>query len=64
MFADNGKSMPHLEEILNAYRVNSGEPYVFILEDMAILSQALKREGATTIPQGSSGQETAKRTAA
>jgi hypothetical protein len=32
--------MPHLKEILNAYRVNSEETYVLDLENMAILSQA------------------------
>lgn len=61
--------MPHLEEILDAYRVNSGEPCVLVIEksgDMAILSQADSEtisEGATTIPLGSRGQETSKRTA-
>lgn len=61
--------MPHLEEILNAYRVNSGKTYVLQIDqsgNMAILSQAeLEKdsEGATTIPLRSSGQETAKRTA-
>lgn len=62
--------MPHLEEILDAYRVNSGEPYVLAIDksgDMAILSQADSEsisEGATTIPLGSRGQEVSKRTAA
>lgn len=49
--------MPHLEEILDAYSVNSGETYVLEIKpsrDMAILSQADRRsEGATTIPLGS-----------
>lgn len=49
--------LPHLEEILDAYSVNSGETYVLEINklgDMAILSQADPRsEGATTIPLGS-----------
>jgi hypothetical protein len=64
--------MPHLEEILNAYRVNLGEPYVLKINNlgnMAILSQAefntqVDSEGSTTIPLGSSDQEVTKRTAA
>ena len=61
--------VPHLEEILNVYCVNSGEPYVLSIEksgDMAILSQAESinvSEGATTIPLGSRDQEISKRTA-
>lgn len=60
--------MPHLEEILDAYRVNSGKPYVLEIKksgDMAILSQAEvleTSEGATTIPLGSRDQEISKRT--
>ena len=50
-------TMPHLEEILNAYSVNSGETYSLSVdkaENMAILSQAdSPSEGATTIPLGS-----------
>lgn len=58
-FDQNTKSykMPHLNEILDAYRVNSGKTYVLDLKNMAILSQADKSdslnesaEGATTIP--------------
>jgi len=60
--------MPHLEEILGEYRVNSGEPYVLSIQEsgnMAILSQAESEgsEGATTIPLGSRSQEASKRTA-
>ncbi len=50
-------TMPHLEEILDAYSVNSGETYSLSVdkaENMAILSQAdSPSEGATTIPLGS-----------
>ncbi len=62
--------MPHLNEILDAYRVNSGKTYVLDLENMAILSQADKSdsldelaEGATTIPLGSRDRVISKRTA-
>ena len=61
----NRYRMPHLKEILDAYRVNSGETYVLDIENMAILSQAnLRSEGATTIPLGSRDQVISKRTTA
>jgi hypothetical protein len=71
-FDKNTKSykMPHLKEILDAYRVNSGKTYVLDLENMAILSQADESdslnesaEGATTIPLGSRDRVISKRTA-
>lgn len=60
--------MPQLEEILAAYSVNSGKPYVLEIDrlgNMAILSQAdmrvsLPSEGATTIPLGSRVQANSK----
>lgn len=60
--------MPHLEEILSAYSVNSGKPYVLqtnSLGDMEILSQAEVKtlEGATIIPLGSKTKDSPKRTA-
>lgn len=56
--------MPHLEEILDAYSVNSEEPYVLDIENMAILSQGdAKSQGATTIPLGSRHEVVSKRTA-
>ena len=54
--------MPQLEEILAVYSVNSGEPYVLDIENMAILSQAAaEAEGATVIPLGSRYQVVSKR---
>lgn len=55
--------MPHLEEILNAYSVNSGETYVLQIDslgNMAILSRAESSEGATTIDLSSRVQENSK----
>ena len=56
--------LPQLEEILAAYSVNSGKPYVLEIDrlgNMAILSQADRpSEGATTIPLGSRVQENSK----
>jgi hypothetical protein len=70
--------LPHLKEILDAYRVNSEETYVLditdnlsfrgflgssVLENMAILSQAETiSEGATTIQLGSKTEDGLKRT--
>lgn len=58
-------TMPHLEEILDAYSVNSGDTYSLSVDrtgNMAILSQAEQpSEGATTILLGSRVQENSKR---
>ena len=57
--------MPHLEEILNAYSVNSEKTYSLQISksgDMAILNQADEpSEGATTILLRSRVQEDSKR---
>lgn len=56
--------LPHLEEILSAYSVNSGKTYVLEIDNlgnMAILSQADKpSEGATTIVLSSRVQANSK----
>ncbi|MGL6340384.1 MAG: hypothetical protein ACRC80_14750 [Waterburya sp.] len=56
--------LPHLEEILNVYSVNSGEAYVLEIDklgNMAILSQAdIPLEGATTIDLSSRVQANSK----